>query len=282
LFADARAALDRGDLDRAVDGYERYVSLDAANPEAWFNLGLAYKFRRDWTSAARSFRRVAELAPTMVEAFWNLGVAATALRDWPSARDAWRAIGVDPGPGDGPPILKLGPSPIRLTAGEVVWANRVDPCRARIANVPLPQSEHRWGDLVLHDVAPRGERQAWGRTWGVFDEIERLEEGEFPTLECEVHAPAAEDAAALDEHFTDHDLGAEDWTSSVRWLCESCSIGSPHAHAADGGTMPVWLPARRYGFAGPAEEIRRHLRDWAEDGPGRSFGPLRPATPDRS
>jgi hypothetical protein len=251
--------------------------VDAANPNAWFNLGLAYKIRRDWTNAARGFRRAADLAPTVQEASWNLGVAATALRDWPSARDAWRAIGVDPGPGDGPPSLELGPSPIRLTGGEVVWGDRVDPCRARIANVPLPESGHRWGDVVLHDVAPRGERQGWGKTWGV-DEIERMEEGEFPTLECEVNVRSADDGAALDSLFADHDLGAEDWTSSVRRLCESCSLGSPHAHTADGGMTPIWVQVRRYGFAGPAEEIGRRLTDWAAAGPGRSFGPLLPAT----
>lgn len=275
-FDDAREALDAGDLRGAVDGYERLVALDDQNTNAWFNLGLAYKLQRDWPNSARCNRRAAELSPENLEASWNLGVAATALRDWPTARWAWRNIGVDPGSGDGPPSLQLGPSPIRLTTGEVVWGERIDPCRAVLANVPLPESGHRWGDIVLHDVQPRGERQMGGKMWGVFDELIRMEEGKFSTLECEVVIPGEGDCAELNLLFDDHDLGAEDWTSSVRWLCESCGLGSPHEHTGTSGVEPIWLTTRRYGFAGPEAEVRRRLSTWASDGGGRSFGSLRP------
>jgi len=47
-----------------------------------------------------------------------------------------------------------------------------------------------------------------------------------------------------------------------------------------GGVTPLWLSTRRYGFAGPDEEIHRRLGMWVSPGDGRSFGPLRPhATP---
>ncbi len=213
----------------------------------------------------------------MEEAWWNYGVAATALRDWSSAREAWRAIGVDPGTGDGPPTSKLGPSPIRLGGGEVVWAERVDPCRAVIVNVPLPESGRRWRDVVLHDVVPRGEREAWGRTWAVFDEIERMDVGPYPTLECVIRTPSADDRDALDSMFREHEFGAEDWTTNVRWLCESCSLGSPHEHSVNGETTPLWVESRRYGFAGPDDEILRRLREWASQDARRSFAELRVA-----
>ena len=173
-FDAARKALDAGDFEAAVNGFEGVVALNDHNTNVWFNLGLAYKLRHDWPNSARCNRRAAELSPQNVEASWNVGVAATALRDWPTARWAWRNIGIDPGSGDGPPSLQLGPSPDRLTTGEVVWGDRVDHCRARLANVPLPESGHRWGDIVLHDVVPRGEQQGWGKTWGVFDELIRM------------------------------------------------------------------------------------------------------------
>lgn len=163
LFDEARRALDAGETEDAIQRFEALLSSDDSNADAWFNLGLAHKQRRDWRQSARCNRRAAELDPSMHEAYWNLGIASTALHDWSTARWAWRGIEVDVEPGDDPPVLSLGPSPIRLTTGEVVWAERIDPCRALIANVPLPESGHRWHDLVLHDVVPNGERRAWGR-----------------------------------------------------------------------------------------------------------------------
>lgn len=277
LFDQGQKALDAGDTDRAIEAYEQLTALVADNSHAWYNLGLAYKFRRDWPNSARCNRRAAELDPTNQEASWNLGVAASAERDWPTARWAWRNIDLDPGPGDGSPDMRLGPAPVRLRSGEVVWGARLDPCRARITNVPLPESGHRWGDVVLHDVVPQGERQAWGKTWGVFDELVRMETGEFPTLESEVTAPSEEDAEALLTAFGEGDLGVEDWTASVRWICRTCSLGSPHEHTKRHEVTPLWLMTRRFGFAGPKAGILGLLRTWAAGVEGRSFGPLHEA-----
>jgi hypothetical protein len=276
LFEEGRRALGNGDNDRAVDIFERVTAFDPDSTNAWFNLGLAYKLKRDWSNSSRCCRRAAEVDPTNREAFWNLGVAATALEDWATARWAWRNIGVDPGAGAGPPELQLGPSPIRLRTGEVVWGERLDPCRARIANVPLPQSGHRWGDIVMHDVVPRGERQAWGKTWGVFDELIRLQPGPFPTLESEVKAPSEQDTNELLEAVAERGFAAEDWTLSVRRLCETCSLGSPHEHTGSDVT-PIWLPRRRVGFAGPQDNLLGILDTWALRARGREFGSVREA-----
>ena len=276
-FDEGRAALDAGDTERAISVFEHVTAMAPANGHAWFNLGLAYKLKRDWGNSVRCNRRAAEINPANLEAIWNLGVAATAMEDWEAARWAWRGIGIDPGPGTGPPSLQLGPSPIRLTTGEVVWADRVDPCRARIANVPLPESGHRWGDVVLHDVVPRGERQAWGRSWGVFDELIRMEHGALATLEAELTVPTNEDGLALHQAAADHHIGAEDWMASVRWLCRTCSLGSPHEHNGD-EVVPIWQPQRRYGFAGPIGEVERVLAAWADGATGRASGPVREAT----
>ena len=280
LFRDARKALDAGDTDRAIGLYEELTTLAEGDSHAWFNLGLAYKFKADWPNSARCNRRAAELDSSNKEAFWNLGVASTAERDWPTARWAWRNIDMDPGVGDGPAEMTLGPSPIRLNPGgngEVVWGDRIDPCRARIVNVPLPDSGHRWGDVVLHDVVPRGERESWGKTWGVFDELIRMDPGVFLTLESEVTAPTEADKTALEAVFEREDLGVEDWTSNVRWICQQCSLSSPHEHTTLHEVSPIWVTTRRYGFAGPESRLLELLRGWANAGDGRAFGPLREA-----
>lgn len=275
-FSEGQRALDRGDFDGAIKAFERYVVVDDKNPSAWFNLGLAYKFQRDWPNSVRCNRRAAELDPTSKEAHWNLGVAATAIRDWATARAAWRGIGQDPPSGNGPPEFSgLGITPIRLDpSGETVWGDRVDPCRARIESVPLPESGHRWGDIVLHDVVPNGQREVGERTWSVFDELIRMDPSDAPTFESHVTVPTDADNTALNDLFTDLDVGAEDWTGSLQILCAQCSVLNVHQHASPNDSTPIWMVVRRYGFGGDPDVIGAGLERWAAAGDGRSFEPI--------
>ena len=280
IFAQGQRALDDRDLEAAVELFERYVATDDANPSAWFNLGLAYKLRRDWPNSVRCNRRSAELAPTSKEAHWNLGVAATALRDWATARAAWGGIGLETPPGSGPPeFTTLGPAPIRLNptedgGGEVVWGARVDPCRARIESVPLPDSGHRFGDVVLHDVVPNGQRQVGERSYSVFDELIRMEPSDWPTFESQVTVPTDEDGAALNDLFAESDVGAEDWTGSLQMICAQCSVSNVHQHASPDDGTAIRMVVRRYGFGGDPREITAVLERWAGAGEGRAFEPI--------
>ena len=52
-----------------------YIATDDSWTAAWFNLGLAHKFRRDWERSMAANRRAAELDPKNEAAFWNCGVA---------------------------------------------------------------------------------------------------------------------------------------------------------------------------------------------------------------
>ena len=95
--------------------------------------------------------------------------------------------------------MELGPVPIRLAergGGEVVWSKRIDPARAVLANVPLPTSGHRCGDVVLHDGAANGYRLLRGKEVPVFDALACLQPSIFSTFIAEVQA----DATALREH----------------------------------------------------------------------------------
>ena len=280
LFAQGQRALDDRDLDAAIEHFERYVSADDGNPSAWFNLGLAYKLNADWSNSVRANRRAAALDQAGEEAHWNLGVAATALRDWASAREAWRDLGLDPPPGDGPPeFANLGITPVRLNATgdgtEVVWGTRVDPCRARIESVPLPESGHRWGDVILHDVVPNGRRTIGERTWSVFDELIRMDPSASATFESNLTVPTDEDGAELQERFAALDAGAEDWTGSIEMLCAQCSVSDVHRHASPDDPTPIRMVVRRYGFGGDREVIASALEGWSRAGAGRAFEPLR-------
>ncbi len=252
VFNDGRRALDEGRLDEASEAFRRYLETDDDYSAAWFNLGLVYKFQRNWTESMRCNRRAAELDPSSAEAHWNMGVAATALRDWDAARWAWRGLKFDIDDGPGSPSMPSGPAPVRLNATEDGGGG---------------------GDIVLHDVVPRGERTAFGRTLSVFDELEGMEPSEQPTLQSTVTTPTEADMEELGVLVTEAGFGAEDWTGSLRWMCAKCSLSSPHDHDATKGEHPIWLVERTFGLAGTSDAIAPLMSQWAERGAGRAFTP---------
>ena len=146
----------------------RAADLEPWLSESWFNLALLHKFRHDWEQArAAGLRAVALLdRETGAPDWWNVGIAATALQDWPLARRAWQAYGLRvPGAAAGaagePVGMELGSAAVRLSPegeAEVVWGRRLDPARIEVLSIPLPSSGRRWGEVVLHDGVPHGER----------------------------------------------------------------------------------------------------------------------------
>lgn len=290
-----RRALDDGDDAAAEALARRIVEQDPSDAAMWFDLGLAAKRRRDWPAVIEHNERAlaAATAPTQDPAAWNLGIAATAVGDWARARRAWSVFGVTVPPGDGPLDMRLGPVPVRLNPGttdlgeeplaldgvvhhpEVVWTARLSPAHARVANVPTPDSGHRWGDLVLHDGVPDGERFDGQRWVPVFNELALLKRSPHVTWTAEVAAPDDADRAELVALVEGIGRAAEDWTTSVQPLCPECSRGRPgehdHDHTADPG------PVRLFGLAGSHDELTDALVRWAAAGAGRSWDDLVPA-----
>lgn len=261
-----RTALARGDLDEAERLFKRSIETNPLLGIPWFNLGLVFKRHRRWAEAAACNRHAIERGTNQEDpAFWNLGIAATALRDWETARMAWRGYGLEIRPGNGPPDEDFGLSPVRInpeTSGEVVWGRRIDPARIVVENIPLPGSGHRWGDVILHDGEPHGERSVGDRTYPVFDELERWEASDVPTWECLVSA-AAEDIAILEDRFREAGWAIEDWTASVRRLCRDCSAGSvaPHDH----GPFLSEVDGNHIGIAAPRAIAETILATWVDN-----------------
>ncbi|WP_323378135.1 tetratricopeptide repeat protein [Streptomyces smaragdinus] len=285
----------------------RAADLEPWLSESWFNLALLHKFRHDWEQArAAGLRAVALLdRATGAPDWWNVGIAATALQDWPLARRAWQAFGLRvPGTGtpggdpDRPESLEplgmdLGSAAVRLSPegeAEVVWGRRLDPARIEVHSIPLPSSGRRWGEVVLHDGVPHGERAtAAGHTYPVFDEIELWAPSPTPTWVVLLEAATEADRDALEDLAADAGYAAEDWSSSVRLLCRTCSesrmpaaeggtsqagLLDPHDHSEPGHPGPLlhrteslWVPERECGIAAPAGLVRGLLDSWAADSP---------------
>jgi hypothetical protein len=282
----------------------RAADLEPWLSESWFNLALLHKFRHDWEQARAAGLRAVALLDRDAGApdWWNVGIAATALQDWPLARRAWQAYGLTvPGEAHGaasvtePAGMGLGSAAVRLSPegeAEVVWGRRVDPARVEVQSIPLPSSGRRWGEIVLHDGVPNGERTTLaGPSYPVFDEIELWAPSPVPTWVVLLEAATEDDRDALERLASDAGFAAEDWSSSVRLLCRSCSESSmpsdegdgsahldPHDHSSPGhpgplGHMPpggpddLWVPERECGLAAPSALVRGLLDGWVADSP---------------
>jgi tetratricopeptide (TPR) repeat protein len=283
LFDQAKARSDAGDEQGALALYLESLALNRQQPSALYNVGLIYKYRREWAESLRYNRLAAELRPDHDASNWNTGIAATALREWRIAREAWRRAGIKVDEGDEPIVGKFGYTPVRLNGFEetdsqveVVWAHRLSPVTARIANIPTPEARFRYGDVVLHDGAQTGTRlYAPGDERSVFNVFELFEPSEYATLDSRLDVPDEEALEALHRACEAAGVEVEDWTGSMQTLCKACSEGRAHEQHDHEEKTGEWKVERRIGFAstdvGIVEEI---LVKWQGEGTGRDIGSL--------
>ncbi|WP_406837054.1 tetratricopeptide repeat protein [Streptomyces sp. AHU1] len=275
LIEEAAKAWEAEEWQRSADLYERVLArFPDEEPSAvwWYDAALAHKFLRNWDKALDLGREAAARSPRGEgdPAYWNLGIAATILRDWTTARDAWDGFGIELPEGEGEIAGRFGAACVRLdTDGEreVVWIERLCPARGRVVNVPVTGGR-RYGEIVVHDGEPKGERVYDGTTFPVFDELALFEPSPLPTLEVTVAAGEASDLEALLALFTEHGFGAEP-ASAVRMLCACCSEGT-HQQGRE-----VLAGAQAVALAAPEPEARGLLERWAgEKAIGRSWSGL--------
>ena len=188
--------------------------------------------------------------------------------------------------------MELGSAAVRLSPegeAEVVWGRRLDPARLEIQCIPLPSSGRRWGEVVLHDGVPHGERTtAAGPSYPVFDEIELWAPSPVPTWVVLLEAATETDRDALEQLASDAGFAAEDWSSSVRLLCRACSESRMPSDEGDGEHLDparpqragpsgpagapqppasCGSPERECGLAAPAGLVRGLLDGWVADSP---------------
>jgi hypothetical protein len=275
LIRQAYEAWEGEEWLRAAELYERVLAhYPDVKPSGdwWYDAALAHKFLGNWQKAYELGREAAARAPRGEgdPAFWNLGIAATVQRDWATARDAWRGFGIDLPDGEGEIDGAFGNACVRLDTGgrrEVVWVRRLCPTRGRVVNVPVTGGR-RYGEVVVHDGEPKGERVVDGTTYPVFDELLLFEPSDLPTLEVTVAAGEPDDLGALLTLFAGHAYGAEP-ASSVRMRCACCSEGTHEQRR----TEPAGV--QRVSLAAPEDDARRLLEQWAgETAIGRSWSGL--------
>ena len=245
LAEDACAAYDTGDLAEARIRYEALLAAAPEDPVHHYKLGLVCKYLRDWPASLHHNLRALALQPVDEDdseaARWNAAIAATALGDWAEMRRQWAACGIDIPGDDGPTDTHFGVASLRLEAwaqAETVFARRIDPVRAQIINVPLPNSGYRYGDIVLHDGASTGQRRFHQSMVPVLNALQRVETSAYPTFAVFVNCPQRTDLDALIEARVPGIAFVEDWTDSIVHDCLRCSHGVPHRHHNDNDNGP--------------------------------------------
>jgi hypothetical protein len=142
-----------------------------------------------------------------------------------------------------------------------------------ILNVPLPESGHRFHDIILNDGASKGTQiDEHGMEVPVFDELAIWEVSEYSTFHVGPQIPGEPAEESLINMCRTHQLGVEDWTT-IRFICSKCSRGNPGPHECD--TKPLENGSRGFGFAAKErEELSSGLQEWASDNAGADFGNL--------
>jgi hypothetical protein len=271
-----RRAADAFEHGRLAEARVLYEELLARRPDrvgSRLQLALVAKYQRDWPAClAQSLEALRAGGGRDETASWTAGIAATALGDWAQARKQWQACGIALAPGSGPVEEAFGPVALRLNpwaSAETVFAHRIDPARARIANVPLPGSGHRFRDLVLHDGTQVGQRKWYQHAVPVFNELQRLEPSDFRTFTVFVSVDADVHIEVL-QHMRAHGVGqVEDWTAGLGRRCLRCVYGLPHRHRwLEGGAPVPWDTDRTLGIAAHHEGAARDLIDrWIAESP---------------
>jgi hypothetical protein len=276
LFNDfGNAASDAGKLIRAERHYRIASKIAPRWSVPWYNLGLLTKNSGRWKESLAFNQRALLLNLQDEGACWNLGIAATALREWPEARRAWTLYGTEVGKGHEEIVTPTTYACVRLNpngSGEVVWGNRLDPARIIVLNVPLPESKHRFRDVILNDGASNGTRDRSGVQVPVFDELQIWQPSDYCTFEVQLCGLAETSEDQLTQLCHAADLGIEDW-SSIRVLCGECSRGNPGPHdcksSESTGIRRFGIAARQY------EDVSKVLKNWAAVNAGGKYSDLR-------
>lgn len=252
---------EAGDNASAIASFRKAIKHAPTWDVSWYNLGLTYKYMGDWSESYRCNAEAIRLDRKNEAAIWNMGIAATALGNWSEARRAWTLYGIDMPAGDGPPEVNLGSVPIQINPngeGEVVWARRIDPARAILSSIPLPESGHRHADIVLNDGAPVGYRKSNGQDVPVFNALEVIASSGEGTFEVTITTNVVDDLVAFEHACEAAGCAAEDW-STMRILCRACSEGNPHEHPE-----PTIAGDHRFAVASYSIElVKRAVASWS-------------------
>lgn len=99
---------EEGKVDEAIVEYRISIKLNPADPDAHFNLGLAYLKKKQNKEAIGAYKKVVELSPRDAEAYKLLGIAYIQEGDKKEAIRQWKnSLRIEPNQPDVKEFIKM-------------------------------------------------------------------------------------------------------------------------------------------------------------------------------
>lgn len=99
---------EEGKVDEAIVEYRISIKLNPADPDAHFNLGLAYLKKKQNREAIGAYKKVVELSPRDAEAYKLLGIAFIQEGDKKEAIRQWKnSLRIEPNQPDVKEFIKM-------------------------------------------------------------------------------------------------------------------------------------------------------------------------------
>lgn len=85
----ARVYMGRGNYDKAVETFDRYIALNPKNPAAYYNIGITLMSMKRYSDAAKYFEHGAAINPDFLQFYINIGSCYASDQDYPQAIKAY-------------------------------------------------------------------------------------------------------------------------------------------------------------------------------------------------
>lgn len=261
LMLHARQFVEQNDIYNAAKLLRRIAK---SAPDWWephAELAELYKKQGEWKAMLHFAKRTVALNASNPAAWRNLGIAATALKKNRIAQTVWNKFGIAAGKADPRAIVAL-----RVPSGrqfEILWGHPLDPARALLTSIPQPASGLRYHDVLLFDFAPCGYTVNGKQRYPVFDQLGLFRHSPYKTFSCTVDTTDRKALRILEKICHEAGIGFENWTNAARVMPFQSESALPEFYSADilpahsGGESVIALAALSH------HDAETVLRDWS-------------------
>lgn len=227
LYADGLAYEAAGDSYLAVKLFKKIIRLDKNWPPAYARLGIIYKNRGEWKPALYYCKKTLALDPGQAAVWWALGLAATGLNKRGIAKSVWTKFGLDHFHANGPLCIRLR----YHKQIEILWVRPIDPARGEIINIPHPDSDRRYRDLIIYDREVIGHNVIDRRRVPIMEELALYKRSGYRTFSCELYTQDEKQLKRLEKLCLEHGLGFEVWSNSTQQMIPASERDQPEYYS---------------------------------------------------